>query len=184
MTVPPQLTSSLPSFSYPASFRHPPPASSFDLPESTPDSDKPSCSWDSFWIRTREWVKVAGCVTKCWESNLKVPFELLAHVQNLPKYMISDPPFAAIFVSALVHQCLLQQFWQIPSNPGSCPRCQGVSSDRPLGDVLSLRIIPFIAAVNRQFRVKCDCAKAKLDFAQICKFDNGTLLRVYPLESI
>ena len=29
MTVPPQLTSSLPSFSYPASFRHPPPASSF-----------------------------------------------------------------------------------------------------------------------------------------------------------
>ena len=28
MTVPPQLTSSLPSFSYPASFRHPPPASS------------------------------------------------------------------------------------------------------------------------------------------------------------
>ena len=31
MTVPPQLTSSLPSFSYPASFRHPPPASSFDM---------------------------------------------------------------------------------------------------------------------------------------------------------
>ena len=30
MTVPPQLTSSLPSFSYPASFRHPPPASSLD----------------------------------------------------------------------------------------------------------------------------------------------------------
>ena len=30
MTVPPQLTCSLPSFSYPASFRHPPPASSFD----------------------------------------------------------------------------------------------------------------------------------------------------------
>ena len=29
MTVPPQLTSSLPSFSYPASFRHPPPASSY-----------------------------------------------------------------------------------------------------------------------------------------------------------
>ena len=29
MPVPPQLTSSLPSFSYPASFRHPPPASSF-----------------------------------------------------------------------------------------------------------------------------------------------------------
>ena len=28
MTVPPRLTSSLPSFSYPASFRHPPPASS------------------------------------------------------------------------------------------------------------------------------------------------------------
>ena len=28
MTVPPQLTSSLPSFSYPSSFRHPPPASS------------------------------------------------------------------------------------------------------------------------------------------------------------
>jgi len=28
MTVPPQLTSSLSSFSYPASFRHPPPASS------------------------------------------------------------------------------------------------------------------------------------------------------------
>ena len=28
MTVPPQFTSSLPSFSYPASFRHPPPASS------------------------------------------------------------------------------------------------------------------------------------------------------------
>jgi hypothetical protein len=28
MTVPPQLTSSLPSFSYPASFRHPAPASS------------------------------------------------------------------------------------------------------------------------------------------------------------
>ena len=32
MTVPPQLTSSLASFSYPASFRHPPPASSFFLP--------------------------------------------------------------------------------------------------------------------------------------------------------
>ena len=32
MTVPPQLTSSLPSFSYPASFRHPPPASSFSVP--------------------------------------------------------------------------------------------------------------------------------------------------------
>ena len=31
MTVPPQLTSSLPSFSYPASFRHPPPASSLLL---------------------------------------------------------------------------------------------------------------------------------------------------------
>ena len=34
MTVPPQLTSSLPSFSYPASFRHPPPASSQILRES------------------------------------------------------------------------------------------------------------------------------------------------------
>ena len=31
MTVPPQLTSSLPSFSYPASFRHPPPASSTSI---------------------------------------------------------------------------------------------------------------------------------------------------------
>ena len=38
MTVPPQLTSSLPSFSYPASFRHPPPASSVHL----------SC-WKSLW---------------------------------------------------------------------------------------------------------------------------------------
>ena len=35
MTVPPQLTSSLPSFSYPASFRHPPPASSIIYIERT-----------------------------------------------------------------------------------------------------------------------------------------------------
>jgi hypothetical protein len=31
------------------------------------------------------------------DKILGVPFELLAHVQNVPKYMISDPPFAAIF---------------------------------------------------------------------------------------
>ena len=41
---------------------------------------------------------------------------------------------------ALVHQCLLQQFWQIPSNPGSCPRCQGVckSVQQNLGSTTNL----------------------------------------------
>ena len=48
MTVPPQLTSSLPSFSYPASFRHPPPASSFQsflvaTPQWTDRSDSFAC---------------------------------------------------------------------------------------------------------------------------------------------
>lgn len=41
---------------------------------------------------------------------------------------------------ALVHQCLLQQFWHIPSNPGSCPRCQGVckSVQQNLGSTTNL----------------------------------------------
>ena len=47
MTVPPQLTSSLPSFSYPASFRHPPPASSESMSELTLSW----CDW-SFLTRT------------------------------------------------------------------------------------------------------------------------------------
>ena len=68
MTVPPQLTSSLPSFSYPASFRHPPPASSvYDwvcIQGSSGGEDHPAgCAWDvvQWWSRT---CLEAGCLLR------------------------------------------------------------------------------------------------------------------------
>ena len=53
MTVPPQLTSSLPSFSYPASFRHPPPASS-----SSKHFLNPPTVWGLLWCN---WNGCNGC---------------------------------------------------------------------------------------------------------------------------
>ena len=102
MTVPPQLTSSLPSFSYPASFRHPPPASSW-LSKVVSSGSKwsqvitvvcwmrcqgaPARACELIWclptMRLARWVSVA-CVClecfhwmsqfKCWETCRFWPF--------------------------------------------------------------------------------------------------------------
>ena len=56
MTVPPQLTSSLPSFSYPASFRHPPPASSMSYYVHTSIICLSVCGYLNIYIYTYDFI--------------------------------------------------------------------------------------------------------------------------------
>ena len=70
MTVPPQLTSSLPFFSYPASFRHPPPASSHTVLKSLPGSQDGTqhfitLNMDSGCHRTRRMPGTYGRACGC-----------------------------------------------------------------------------------------------------------------------
>ena len=80
MTVPPQLTSSLPSFSYPASFRHPPPASSHSRLQNLPSSSfvlgDPVGQWArnlGAWHDTRtggtRWDVLNLTTWWCWPSK-------------------------------------------------------------------------------------------------------------------
>ena len=55
MTIPPQLTSSLPSFSYPASFRYPPPASNLKEFCQMLNSDVLVKIWFSIWELVKGW---------------------------------------------------------------------------------------------------------------------------------
>ena len=118
MTVPPQLTSSLPSFSYPASFRHPPPASSFFFIV-TQSSEVPQ--WKSMHLH---FSSKPNKSIKAWCAQQSIA-DLPCYQIWLTELQLMEALAAAAVVGSEIDSVVPGLWWQLA---GGWPKQQGQNS--------------------------------------------------------